>query len=68
MSVQAASCYNEAVSIAPAVSSTVLSAYNNRAMCYLKMGLHQEATSDCDKVLQHEPNNVKALLRRATAR
>ena len=68
MCVQAAACYSEAITIAPAVSSMVLSAYNNRAMCHLKMELHQEAAADCDVVLQHEPSNVKALLRRATAR
>ena len=65
---QAAGHYTEAIRLAPAVSSTVLSAYNNRAMCNLKLDLHQEAIADCDFVLQHEQSNAKALLRRATAR
>lgn len=43
-------------------------AFNNRALAYLKTGQHAEAASDCDRVLNLEASNVKALLRRAAAR
>lgn len=42
--------------------------YSNRAMVYLKMGKFSLAETDADKVLQQEPNHVKALLRRGIAR
>ncbi|XP_065343726.1 sperm-associated antigen 1 [Cloeon dipterum] len=38
-------------------------AFNNRGMAYLKEGAFLHCVSDCGKVLQHEPNNIKALLR-----
>eukprot|EP00873_Tetraselmis_striata_P044497 jgi/Tetstr1/464761/TSEL_009508.t1 len=43
------------------------SAYNNRAMAYLKLQKFSEALADAEMVLQHEPSNVKALLRSAAA-
>ena len=43
-------------------------AYNNRAMTQLKLGNNEAALEDACVVLEHEPQNVKALLRRATAR
>lgn len=39
----------------------------NKALCDLKLRLHDSVIKDCSKVLQYEPHNVKALLRRASA-
>ena len=65
---QAIRHYSEAISLAPAVSSVVTAAYNNRAQAHLRLRQPESALQDCDFVLQHEPQNVKALLRRAAAR
>lgn len=46
----------------------MLPALNNRAMARLKLGQWEAAEADCSAVLEQEPTNVKALLRRATAR
>lgn len=43
-------------------------ALNNRALCHCKLGQWAEAEEDAGGVLAAEPGNVKALLRRATAR
>jgi len=40
----------------------------NRAAAYLKLGKSEDAERDCIKVLQLNPNNVKALFRRSQAR
>ncbi|KAK7872050.1 hypothetical protein R5R35_004553 [Gryllus longicercus] len=42
-------------------------AYNNRAMAHIKLEQYLEALRDCNKVLELEPNNVKALHRRGIA-
>ncbi|XP_067008306.2 RNA polymerase II-associated protein 3 isoform X1 [Anabrus simplex] len=42
-------------------------AYNNRALAYLKLQKYAEAISDCNKVLEVEPDNLKALMRRGVA-
>ena len=44
------------------------SAYNNRALAHLKLSNVADAEADCGYVLRLEPQNVKALLRRGTAR
>lgn len=41
-------------------------AYNNRAQAELKLQNWNSAFWDCEKVLELEPGNIKALLRRAT--
>ncbi|XP_055607603.1 sperm-associated antigen 1 [Uranotaenia lowii] len=41
--------------------------YNNRAVTYLKMNKFEEAVNDCDKCLELEPENIKAMLRKAEA-
>ena len=61
---QAADHYSKALELDP----LLLAAQNNRAMCWLKLGQFQRAATDCDSVLSSEPTNVKALLRRGTAR
>ena len=43
-------------------------AYNNRALAHLKLSNLADAEADCDYVLMLEPKNVKALLRRGSAR
>ena len=43
-------------------------AFNNRAMAHLKLAHYDAAEADCCHVLQLEPRNCKALLRRAAAR
>ena len=43
-------------------------AYNNRALAHLKLNNLADAEADCGYVLRLEPHNVKALLRRGTAR
>ncbi|XP_076465503.1 uncharacterized protein LOC143297186 isoform X2 [Babylonia areolata] len=55
--------YTASINICPLVP-----AYNNRAMCYLWMSRWTECISDCDYVLQKEPDNMKARLRRGEAR
>ncbi|PNF26637.1 hypothetical protein B7P43_G06822, partial [Cryptotermes secundus] len=42
-------------------------AYNNRAIAYLKLHKFGAALTDCNQVLEADPLNVKALLRRGTA-
>ncbi|XP_047145860.1 sperm-associated antigen 1 isoform X2 [Hydra vulgaris] len=46
-----------------------VASYTNRALCFLKMGDEKlpDAISDCKTALNLEPNNVKALFRRALA-
>lgn len=41
--------------------------YTNRALCFLKLNEPVKAIEDCDKALHHQPQNVKALFRRAQA-
>uniref|UniRef100_A0A182IXR7 Sperm-associated antigen 1 n=1 Tax=Anopheles atroparvus TaxID=41427 RepID=A0A182IXR7_ANOAO len=41
--------------------------FNNRAMTNIKLHRYKEAIADCDQCLLREPENVKALLRKAQA-
>ena len=54
--------YTKSIQYMPTAAS-----YNNRAMAYLKLEKWEQAIADCSFVLEHEKNNVKALLRRSTA-
>uniref|UniRef100_A0A673U183 Sperm associated antigen 1 n=1 Tax=Suricata suricatta TaxID=37032 RepID=A0A673U183_SURSU len=53
--------YTRSLSVLPTVA-----AYNNRAQAELKLQNWNSAFQDCEKVLELEPGNLKALLRRAT--
>ncbi|XP_037359135.1 LOW QUALITY PROTEIN: sperm-associated antigen 1 [Talpa occidentalis] len=53
--------YTRSISVLPTVV-----AYNNRAQAELKLQNWNSAFQDCEKVLELEPGNLKALLRRAT--
>lgn len=43
----------------------VTAAHNNLAVVYLKLGETMEAIKECDKVLEVDAKNVKALYRQA---
>ncbi|XP_054446038.1 sperm-associated antigen 1 [Pteronotus mesoamericanus] len=58
---EAVKYYTRSLSVLPTVV-----AYNNRAQAELKLQNWNSAFQDCEKVLELEPGNVKALLRRAT--
>ncbi|KAM4688913.1 sperm-associated antigen 1 [Discoglossus pictus] len=58
---EAVSYYSRSISVLPSAS-----AYNNRAQAEIKLKNWQNAMNDCQKVLDLEPLNLKALLRRAT--
>lgn len=55
--------YSRSISLQPTAAS-----YNNRALAYLKTEDWMKALTDTNKVLKLEPENLKALLRQATAR
>lgn len=61
---QAVRLYSEALE----VDSTLAAAYNNRALAHLKLGNLADAEADCCYVLRLDPRNVKAFLRRGSAR
>ncbi|XP_066122048.1 sperm-associated antigen 1 isoform X1 [Saccopteryx bilineata] len=58
---EAVKYYTRSLSVLPTVV-----AYNNRAQAELKLQNWNSAFQDCEKVLELEPGNIKALLRRAT--
>ncbi|XP_062321171.1 sperm-associated antigen 1 [Osmerus eperlanus] len=58
---EAVAFYTRSVSLAPTVA-----AYNNRAQAEIKLQHWHNALRDSQKVLEMEPSNMKALLRRAT--
>ncbi|KAE8288404.1 Sperm-associated antigen 1 HSD-3.8 Infertility-related sperm protein Spag-1 [Larimichthys crocea] len=58
---EAVAYYSRSLSIIPTVA-----AYNNRAQGEIKLKQWHSAMTDCQRVLELEPGNMKALLRRAT--
>jgi tetratricopeptide (TPR) repeat protein len=58
--------YSLAIQSLPAGHSLLLPLYNNRAACRLKNGNNKGAVADCDHILESDPSDLKALLRRAT--
>ncbi|RCV42406.1 hypothetical protein SEVIR_9G212800v4 [Setaria viridis] len=67
---EALSQYEMALQIAAELESAedIRSAcHSNRAVCFLKMGKHDETIKECTKALELNPSYLKALLRRAEA-
>uniref|UniRef100_A0A3Q1GDI1 Sperm-associated antigen 1-like n=1 Tax=Acanthochromis polyacanthus TaxID=80966 RepID=A0A3Q1GDI1_9TELE len=58
---EAVAYYSRSLSIIPTVA-----AYNNRAQAQINLKNWHNAMRDCQRVLELEPGNMKALLRRAT--
>ncbi|OBS80076.1 hypothetical protein A6R68_21723 [Neotoma lepida] len=56
--------YEEAVMSLSALPT--VSAYNNRAQAGIRLQRWSSALQDCEKALELDPGNIKALLRRAT--
>uniref|UniRef100_A0A158RA96 TPR_REGION domain-containing protein n=1 Tax=Taenia asiatica TaxID=60517 RepID=A0A158RA96_TAEAS len=54
--------YNRSIVFEPTTA-----VYNNRALLYLKQRKWKLSVKDCNRVLEKEPENFKALLRRAQA-
>ncbi|XP_058065786.1 sperm-associated antigen 1 [Anopheles bellator] len=54
--------YGKSLSVSPTAVC-----FNNRAMAYIKLHRYKEAIADCDQCLSREPQNLKALLRKAQA-
>ena len=48
-------------------SQLILKAYSNRAACYKQISNFDGTIEDCTNVLEVEPDNIKALIRRAQA-
>lgn len=60
--------YGEALDACADKSSKVaISCYNNRAACHQQQSNYQAVIEDAGAVIEHEPNNTKALLRRGLA-
>ncbi|XP_067393348.1 sperm-associated antigen 1 isoform X2 [Emydura macquarii macquarii] len=57
---EAVTYYTRSISVLPTVA-----AYNNRAQAEIKLQNWHNAFQDCEKVLDLEPGNLKALMRRA---
>ncbi|CAF3435057.1 unnamed protein product [Rotaria sp. Silwood1] len=56
-------CYTYCIELKPDVASL----YSNRAACYLKVFEPQKTIDDCDKALEIDPDNARALYRKACA-
>nr|XP_014343551.1 PREDICTED: sperm-associated antigen 1 [Latimeria chalumnae] len=59
---EAIAYYSRSILVLPTVV-----AYNNRAQAEIKLQDWHNALNDCEKVMELDPGNLKALLRRATA-
>ncbi|XP_039562254.1 sperm-associated antigen 1 [Passer montanus] len=59
--VEAVTYYTRSLSVIPTAA-----VYNNRAQAEIKLQDWDNALQDCEKVLDMEPGNIKALMRRAT--
>lgn len=64
---EAFKCYDGAIKLDPVDPQLKVILYNNRALVCNKLGKYLQTCEDASYVLQHEPSNVKALLRRGTA-
>ncbi|KAJ0960964.1 hypothetical protein J5N97_001068 [Dioscorea zingiberensis] len=61
---KAANFYSEAIKL----NDTSATYYSNRAAAYLELGCFQQAEADCSRAISLDKKNVKAYLRRGTAR
>ncbi|XP_010549063.1 PREDICTED: outer envelope protein 64, chloroplastic [Tarenaya hassleriana] len=61
---KAIGCYSEAIKL----SGNNATYYSNRAAAYLELGSFIQAEADCTKAIAIDKKNVKAYLRRGTAR
>ncbi|XP_058689002.1 sperm-associated antigen 1 [Poecile atricapillus] len=59
--VEAVTYYTRSISVIPTAA-----VYNNKAQAEIKLQDWDSALQDCEKVLDMEPGNIKALMRRAT--
>ncbi|KAL2308767.1 hypothetical protein Nmel_001831 [Mimus melanotis] len=59
--VEAVTYYTRSISVIPTAA-----VYNNKAQAEIKLQDWDGALQDCEKVLDMEPGNIKALMRRAT--
>ncbi|KAI8902283.1 hypothetical protein BC833DRAFT_616930 [Globomyces pollinis-pini] len=59
--------YTKAIEMLPSNHPSLVVLYNNRAGARLKTGDYRGVVADCELVLTKEENDVKCLLRRATA-
>ena len=64
---EAETWYSKAIDCLPSGHSSLAPLYNNRAGARLKTGSYNEAVKDCNQVQELEPNELKSLLRRASA-
>ncbi|CAD6343770.1 unnamed protein product [Miscanthus lutarioriparius] len=67
---EALSQYEMALQIAAELESSEdirAACHSNRAVCFLKLGKHDETIKECTKALELNPTYLKALLRRAEA-
>ena len=60
---EALRCYGKCLSL----DSSLVPAHLNSALCHLKLNEFQKAINACNNVIGKEPNNIKALFRRASA-
>jgi len=65
---QAITVYTRCLSQIPVKSSELaLKVYANRAACYKQLSNFDGTIEDCSQVLEHKPDDVKSLIRRAQA-
>ncbi|XP_063690979.1 sperm-associated antigen 1-like [Bolinopsis microptera] len=60
---EALRCYDKCITL----NKDMVPAHLNSALCHLKLGNHKKVMTCVDEVLKLEPNNIKALYRRAAA-
>tara|TARA_A100001015_G_scaffold283493_1_gene348855 strand:+ start:1191 stop:1715 length:525 start_codon:yes stop_codon:yes gene_type:complete len=51
----------------PADKKIYVAACGNRALCWQQQSCYSQMIADCNTVLEHDPSNIKALFRRASA-
>eukprot|EP00467_Chlorarachnion_reptans_P005036 CAMPEP_0114524316 /NCGR_PEP_ID=MMETSP0109-20121206/21787_1 /TAXON_ID=29199 /ORGANISM="Chlorarachnion reptans, Strain CCCM449" /LENGTH=515 /DNA_ID=CAMNT_0001705745 /DNA_START=254 /DNA_END=1801 /DNA_ORIENTATION=+ len=62
----AIAAWTEALAVDPDNKFFNTAVFSNRASAYMKLKKYEEAVADLDKVVEHDGENLKALLRRAT--